>query len=165
MSLVVHGERVCCGVAHVGEPFEVVQMSETSKRRQRLSLGDRRRILDEQGGVCYWCGRRFGEWFLRRRGRELWVGIRATWDHKTPYCHSQDNGPDDFRAACHVCNALKSDGMFSTEAEVRLYVSELWREVSVPQVSPMREGVFDQESAQTVLQRTLPVGSVEPAEP
>jgi hypothetical protein len=44
--------------------------------------------------------------------KERPVTLRLNWDHYVPFAFLAKNPSDNWRAACHVCNGLKSAVMY-----------------------------------------------------
>ena len=73
--------------------------------RRPPSTYEREQALERQDGKCFYCNQPLGA-VRTRNGRE--VTLRTHWDHLMPYAYDQNNSPDNFVAACHVCNGIKS---------------------------------------------------------
>lgn len=85
-------------------------MSGASRRRNRPGADQQRDILESQKGACFWCRNVFGQYVVAaqwRRPRQLLI----QWDHRKPYAYDQDNGDQNFVAACTLCNRWKTDLM------------------------------------------------------
>ena len=88
--------------------------------RRRPGVATRLRILQEQGGRCFYCGSRFGT-YVTRKGRLR--PLRPAWDHVIPYVYLQANPDTNWVAACQICNHIKSDRMFQTVEAAREYIA------------------------------------------
>jgi 5-methylcytosine-specific restriction endonuclease McrA len=117
----------CCGKKHEPTPERWKRESEPLELRRRPGEADKRRILDEQGHLCFYCFQPFG-YFVRRPGKARSCRLRQEWDHAVPYSYSQNNNATNFVAACHVCNGLKSDYVFATPDEARVRLDDLRRQ-------------------------------------
>ena len=80
-------------------------------------------ILTAQENRCFYCARTFGV-RIARGSRD--VILRCEWDHQVPYAYAQNNMPENFVAACHVCNALKSSFLFRTVDEAQTFLALRW---------------------------------------
>ena len=136
VALVVHGRFQCCDADYDRVPKDYVRVVSPEFARKGPSVSAKRELLDLQDHSCAWCERRFGSWVTTVRGQRQ-IAIR--WDHVLPHAFSQNNFDSNFVAACQFCNAWKSDLMFSTDTEVRLYVARKWeafaRAKNLPAVS------------------------------
>ena len=118
-AFVLDGKLACCGLPFDAAPEKVQRESEPPSRRKTPSKADQAIILREQDDRCIYCCQPFGQ-VRHRHGRK--VLLRLHWDHASPFVYAQDNSADNFVAACHVCNGVKSDLCFGTldEAMVAL---------------------------------------------
>lgn len=137
--MVVDGLMACCDrpVSDADQkPTVARRMSEPVQKRKPASAAIRRRILKQQGDVCLYCSRSFGA-LVALNGRERI--LRLQWDHRLPYAYSFNNQDDNFAAACHVCNAWKSDLVFQTLEEARIHLALKWAqaESEKPESEPM----------------------------
>ena len=78
-------------------------------------------LLMEQDNRCLYCGLEFGT--------SVWVKARETtlevnWDHMIPYAYVGTNPPDNWAAACQLCNGYKSDLIFASLDDIRAYILE-----------------------------------------
>lgn len=115
---------------------------------RRLSDRDRREpskaikaeILEQQKNCCFYCGRRFGSIVyddhprMYREGNNVFIywrtvaiALRVHFDHVKPWIHSQDNSPDNFVAACHICNGMKGSESFADVEDARKVLKTLWK--------------------------------------
>jgi 5-methylcytosine-specific restriction endonuclease McrA len=80
-------------------------------------------LLERYDYSCCYCGKRFGAYVdIKNKTRQ----IRVSWDHEIPFSYSMNNAGDNFLPACSICNGWKSNKMFQTMEEVKLYVNNLW---------------------------------------
>ena len=120
-SFVRDGVKVCCGEhVEVGEPTRYIRESEPYQMRRPPSTYEREQALERQDGKCFYCNQPLGA-VRTRNGRE--VTLRTHWDHLMPYAYDQNNSPDNFVAACHVCNGIKSSHVFKDMADARVFLS------------------------------------------
>lgn len=97
----------------------------TCTPRHKPSFEGQRRILEEQNGKCYWCGRWFNS-IVRRYSKVYHLKIH--WDHKIPYVYNQNNADENFVAACNFYNCFKSDKIFPFDDDCRKYLKERWQQ-------------------------------------
>lgn len=89
---------------------------EVKRRPPRIGL---RRALERQGNICLYCQIPIGTEILR--GSRI-VRLRRNFDHFVPHSYISRNPDADFVIACHVCNYVKCNNMFTTIDEARAYV-------------------------------------------
>ena len=126
-AFIEDGRLACCGARANVEPSRYVRVSEPDFERKRPSVLVQKQILNEQGNLCYYCLRRFGQ-EVYYRGRRRATTLRIHWDHKVPWIFSQNNNPENFVAACHICNGIKSDKCFTDVDTARVYIAGRWQE-------------------------------------
>jgi len=119
-AFIKDGCLTCCGAIADAKPKVYKRESDTSQRRKKPSPEARERILGEQFYNCFYCGRPFGA--LQKRGKEEFI-LEITWDHRLPYVIFRDSDPDNFVAACQICNSLKHDIVFETVEDARFYLA------------------------------------------
>ena len=127
--LVVKGRFACCGEPGPEPAGRLTQkrMSEREVNRRRTPTRETMRtLLDVQGDACFYCLRHFGETVYDRK-RKRHIELRIEWDHKTPLAYSCDNSQENFVAACHVCNRMKSSYIFGTVEAARSFILERWK--------------------------------------
>ncbi len=110
-ALVLDGVKQCCDTRAEPEATGVRRISEPANQRRKPSETDQRAILQAQGGRCLYCDRGFGQ------------GVALVWDHRTPWAYAANNKASNFAAACRPCNAWKSDHIFQTVDEARVYIA------------------------------------------
>jgi len=121
VALVIKGHTACCGSRLEEVPNQWQRMSQPMHYRRGPGREEAQRILAEQGNQCLYCDRMFGS-FVHYKGRVR--KLRLNWDHMMPWSHTMNNHEENFAAACHLCNAIKSNLIFADVEEVRVYV---WR--------------------------------------
>ncbi|HEX6864704.1 MAG TPA: hypothetical protein VF414_17875 [Thermoanaerobaculia bacterium] len=163
-AFVRDGASACCGepVPGAGSAQKFKRMSEPEYRRRRPSVGEQAVILDAQGHRCLYCDRSFGGYYWRN-GRVL--KVQVAWDHFLPYSMTANNYGYNFVAACRLCNGIKSNKVFQTVEEVRIYVQARAEAKGVARggVPAVREPISQVKSEPTLLPAKVPVGSVEPS--
>jgi hypothetical protein len=82
-----------------------------SHARHRIpSLLKRRKLIEDQGGRCVYCG-------------VLFDAVHPPcMDHFVPFSHSQSNNLKNFVASCVPCNARKNGLVFDSIEEVRKFL-------------------------------------------
>ncbi len=103
-------------------------MSDARDRRKGPSEARKRELRELQENCCFYCGRRFGSWVYR--GFKL-VWLRVHFDHVVAYAYSRNNYPDNFVAACHICNGLKGSKLFETVDEAKAYLLQRWEKKGI----------------------------------
>jgi hypothetical protein len=83
----------------------------------------REEVLARQRSRCLYCDLPFGS-VVMRRGEP--VTLRINWDHFVPYAYAAGNPGDNWVAACHVCNGIKSARMFDTVMEAQQFIRARW---------------------------------------
>lgn len=122
-SLIVDGDHQCCGHQAEGGVHGVKRLCEPAQKRRRLNKAEKKSILDEQDGSCFYCGRELGTYVFKGGRSRL---LKLTWDHVTPYAYGQDNRTTNFVAACRVCNGWKSSRVFADMDEAKAYLARRW---------------------------------------
>lgn len=121
-AFLIHGRFACCDkLIRLADaaPTRFVRMSSPELRRKQPTAKERKRILYEQDGRCFYCGALFWSEGIRYGTQ---VRIQMVWDHQMPFSYSQDNRSTNFVAACHVCNTLKSAKVFQTVDDAKVYL-------------------------------------------
>jgi 5-methylcytosine-specific restriction endonuclease McrA len=119
MTLVRDGIRLCCDRPSKETRFKKIKIeSEPAHFRHKPSIHKQKEILKKQEDKCLYCGRKFGSPYLRDNKVKI---LQLNWDHIVPYSYSFNN-KNNFVAACHICNGIKSNKIFNTVEEVFYYV-------------------------------------------
>jgi len=126
ISLISDGKFLCCGKLVDTENVCIeatVRIAEGEYRKRPFSKAFRQRLLEKQGGRCYWCGHLIENGWYIRRGK--WYKLKPHVDHYVAWVYSRDSTDDNLVVSCNVCNSLKNSKIFDTEAELREY---LWKQ-------------------------------------
>lgn len=115
MYAIVIGNKLACCDKVVGDwdqEFTVRKKreAETDGRRHPISQKEKEQILRHQLHQCVYCGFTFGR------------GVRIEYDHFLPFSYSGDNNKLNMVASCRECNQIKSDKLFQTIEEARVYI-------------------------------------------
>jgi hypothetical protein len=121
MTIIKDGKYSCCDGLVYDTPAKFERVSEPFQGRRSPSLVEKNRILEKQENKCFYCGISFGS-FKLRNGKSILIEVE--WDHRTPFAYSRNNKTENFVAACHVCNRLKSSRIFQTVEEAQVYLAE-----------------------------------------
>ena len=126
-ALVLGGKLQCCDRPEATEINEVVRMIEPEDVRTKCSTRVRKRILKEQDYRCFWCYRRLGS-LVRYKGKMR--RLKTHIDHVIPHAFSQDNSEVNLVGSCCVCNHWKTDYVFQSIEDVRLYLATRWEQMA-----------------------------------
>lgn len=118
-SFVLDDVLACCGIPPSLPPNCYKRESQPHVKRRLPPLRHRQAKHAEQEGRCFYCDRTLGS-YVFRGGRT--VKLRIHWDHQVPFAYSQNNAGHNFVASCHVCNGIKSDRLFQTVEEARVFI-------------------------------------------
>lgn len=124
-AFVIDGKFACCDTPCSALIEGIHREVSPEATRKHLSKKVKDEILEHQGHRCFYCGMTFYS-YVRRHGKLLLLTVH--YDHRVPYAYSLDSHPYNFVAACHVCNLIKSDKIFQTIDEARMYLAEKRRE-------------------------------------
>lgn len=152
-AFILEGKYVCCDKSAQELERGRKRMSDCPLKRAALPRWQQERILSIQQHRCFYCAHLFGA-HVYRHSREL--VLRITWDHINPYTYSLDNREQNYVAACHVCNGLKSALVFGGVDEARSYLSERWKEKGYGDVPPVQIVLSAETRASGVLQPEVP---------
>jgi hypothetical protein len=144
--------RIQCCDALVGtvptDSLKRKRISINPPNRGKLRKREKKEILKQQQGRCFWCDRLFGS-IVWRRGKR--IALRINWDHYVPFRFSQDNRPSNFVAACHVCNGIKASIMFRSAEEYRVYIQNRRITKGYQDLSPMQLDLSPETSTTKIL--------------
>jgi len=112
--------RCDCGMRYSEKEVTKLRV-EAKGKRVRLPKKLRDAIVSNQGGVCYWCGNKFGIPYYRKKTNNV-VRLRVHIDHLNPFSYTQNSERSNLVASCSVCNLHKSAKMFENESDCREYL-------------------------------------------
>lgn len=126
---IIDGVFQCCFTPYHGFDSEQVKVVvPPSHVRGNLSRAVQRRLREQQGERCYYCGRLFG--YLYLKAGELREST-IQYDHVIPFAFSSNNHERNFVAACNLCNLHKSDHIFNDINDLRRYLKERLRSKAI----------------------------------
>lgn len=79
-------------------------------RNSKRRAAKRRRIADEQGWLCHWCGIPMAD--------QSMLPHSATTDHLIPLSKGGSNRRENLVAACKQCNEMRADNIVFDRADV-----------------------------------------------
>ena len=118
-AFVSDGKLACCGSATDFDSNRTKRITEAQDRRKGPDAEERKTILELQGNRCLYCEQLFGSTIVKR---DRLIFLKVNWDHFVPFSYSQNNYAYNFVAACQICNGIKSNLMFKTLEEARVYI-------------------------------------------
>jgi hypothetical protein len=142
-AFVVKGSFSCCGEKYSGSAFSQKMIVSPSYIRKSPPKNVQTLILENQHGLCFYCGERFGN--LYQRGTKI-GSLRICWDHYLPFAYCGANKDDNFVAACQICNGIKSDKIFETVEEAKNYVEHRRNKKGFVYLSRMSETICESEA-------------------
>ena len=134
-AFVIDGKLRCCDKRFSEAPTKDKRMSDCPIGRVGPSRSWQIRIMREQDGRCFYCDRSIGSTVYRHSKARI---LRLHWDHVNPYVFSLDNREQNFVAACHVCNGIKSSFIFGSVDEARTYITSKWYDKGYSDLPPVR---------------------------
>lgn len=148
-AFIIDNELRCCG-KRVEDPEFIgfKKMSDCVAIRRGPSRKWQEAIIRTQGGKCFYCDRRFGS-CVWRSGKQ--ISLRLHWDHVNPWIYSLSNKDQNFVAACHVCNGIKSSLIFGSIDEARTHITEKWQVKGYSDVRPLRIALHRHTDATEIL--------------
>ena len=120
--IVLKGVKQCCDKPCRERPSKFKIECEALDKREGLSRLAKRRKLIAQEGRCFYCDYSLDGHIIRNGNA---IKLRTHWDHFVPFCYSANNSSDNFVAACHVCNSIKSSLFFETADDARIYIETI----------------------------------------
>lgn len=108
-----------CGERYIASELNSERKLIDGKIRRKNMSKIRKEIIESQGGKCYWCGRKFGVYYIKNG---IIRTLKAVVDHIMPYGYGEDNSDKNLCASCNICNAWKSSLIFETEDDCRMYL-------------------------------------------
>ena len=117
---VIDGIKQCCD-RPLNEKLTQVKKLEVAPIKKRFIPKKKERdyILFSQNEKCLYCDKPFGTLYERN---DKVRKTKLNWDHFVPYSFSFDNRKINFVASCNICNGIKSNKMFDTLEEAKVYV-------------------------------------------
>jgi len=119
------GEKIFC--CPCGYKYELDKNSSTrilcKSRRKKPSRKIQLRLIVRQQNKCFWCGRIFGIWYSKGR---LFSQLKIHFDHMIAYNYLQSNPDENWVASCNICNFIKSDKIFESIEDGKLYLQSKW---------------------------------------
>jgi len=123
-ALIIDGRLACCDrTANLNQSIKSLKREAVTFDVRRLNKYQREYILEKQERACFYCSKPFGIACFHY-GRE--IKIKCNFDHIIPMAYQGDNSLPNIVAACQKCNAWKSDLIFTSLEEARLYLREKW---------------------------------------
>jgi len=130
MSIVRDGLTLCHRKAVDTTVTSTKRVGDMQTKRKPLTKAQKAALVESQGGLCFYCFNAFGTMF--HRGQNFGY-LMVNIDHAVP--HSYMPNGDALVAACHICNLLKSNKMFDTVEDARVYVQAAWQRKKISIVS------------------------------
>lgn len=96
-----------------------LRVEPSSFRKRGIHKAKKQRILAQQGNCCYWCGREFGEYYLKNGKIKQ---LQIEFDHKIPFSYTGAGYQAEMVASCNLCNRHKHDKMFINEKQCRKFL-------------------------------------------
>jgi len=78
-----------------------------------------------QDNRCFFCERAFGTYVQKNAAKP--EPLRVEDEHFIPRRLPGSRKDDNRHAVCHICNKLKSDLVFNTEEQCRMWLAEAWQ--------------------------------------
>jgi hypothetical protein len=166
IALITDNVFQCCG-SQANQPSKIIQYKRMSISPQfRRSPCKKRRdeILERQENRCLYCDRLFGSFVFRY---DRLIRLRLHWDHLVPWAYDQNNEHVNFGAACHICNGIKSNLMFRSVEDAKIYIAEKWKSkgysesaVANDNLCQLRQGIQAEETKTEVLQTEVPASGL-----
>lgn len=108
------------------------RVGDMQTKRKPMNAKAKQAVADSQGGLCFYCFNSFGSMY--HRGSVVSY-LFVTIDHQVPYSYLQADEAHNLVAACHICNMLKSNRMFDSVEDARVYVQAAWQRKKISIVS------------------------------
>lgn len=125
-AFVRDGLLQCCDqpVADQGAKFQAKRVVRPT--RFQIQSPKRKRIIESQGGRCFYCNVMFGKIAYNIKRNKYRV-LTATIDHVIPVLWGGTNAEENLVGACCVCNGLKRQFVVSADRRViRSFVLQEW---------------------------------------
>jgi len=129
MTLVVDNKLQCCDTDSRAIPEQWRRESEPTANRRQPRESLKKQILKDQEHRCLYCEQAFSKTVKvsGKAKKSRVTKLRITWDHFIPYSYSKSRDDDNWVAACQFCNSWKSNLLFSTVEEARIYLNNQWK--------------------------------------
>ncbi len=147
-AFILEGKMACCGERSTDAPERFKRMSDCPEFRRGPSVKWQKYIMAQQHCRCFYCNRTFGSTVYRSTKP---VRLKVNWDHINPYTYSLDNRNQNFVAACHVCNGIKSSLIFRSVDDATIYILERWKDKGYTDLSSVRIELQPETSIAKVL--------------
>lgn len=121
-ALVIQGEMACCG-AKPSLDGEYIKKKESEGRHRRDDLGraEKRALIIDQEGKCFYCGNPFGTPVYKPEYDKVIVP-EIHFDHFVCWDYSRDTSIGNMVASCSICNLIKSNKIFANVEDARAFV-------------------------------------------
>lgn len=128
MSFVIDNKLQCCDTQHLETPTQWRRESAPPDNRTQPRKSLKKQLLEFQGNSCLYCEQKFNKTVrVRSKSKRTRLSkLRITWDHFIPYSYNQNRKDDNWVAACQFCNSWKSDRLFNSVEEARVYLKQQW---------------------------------------
>lgn len=122
LALVIQGKMACCGANPVqNDEYIKKKESEGKHRRDDLGRAEKRSLIINQEGQCFYCGNPFGTPVYKPEyGKVVVPGIH--FDHFVCWDYSRDTSVGNMVASCAICNLIKSNKIFANAEDARAFV-------------------------------------------
>jgi len=123
-SFVFDGRLACCdGIAPSRLDNKPKRMSKMT--RKYLSAAQRKTIILDQKGRCFYCGGLFGT-FVYNATKDKLYKLTPQIDHIYPYLLGGTMDRGNLVASCAICNRFKRARVRKTLEEFRAYIKGRW---------------------------------------
>jgi hypothetical protein len=116
------------------KPVRIPEPERGRAMRQPLSESTKSEIVEKQGGKCMYCARRLGSMVWDSKGRGILLS--RCFDHFEPFALRQNDSVENRFAACKVCNQEKSDHVFDSLKDCRIWLEHRWQELGYQDEKP-----------------------------
>ena len=125
MAIILDEKYQCCDTL-IGEfdKEKTKRMIEGKNKRNNLSIGEKKEILELQNNECAYCNCDLeNSWYIKKN-MEQPRPIKIHFDHVIPWSYSRETTKYGMVATCNICNLLKSNKMFDDELELINFIRE-----------------------------------------
>lgn len=121
-AFISDGEFQCCGLKTAeASATKLKRMSMHAGRKITPSKTLRDAALTRQSHRCFYCHFQFGDVVENKLTSKVRV-LRVDMDHVEPYNWQRNQVPDNFVAACQICNGIKGAALYASPDDARAYV-------------------------------------------